>query len=261
MYVDAHCHLADLRITDAEREKIIRESLNKKISIFLQAGVDPEDWKRQENLQKQFPENILTSFGLHPYYVAAHTHEQCEEAMDILAQKMNQAQSPMAIGETGLDFREQFIGHEEKQITFFENQIALAKISHRPLILHVVRAHEEALQILRTWDPPSRGGMVHAFNSSAEVAQKYLDLGFLISIGGAITYEKNQKLKKAVRSLDLVNILLESDSPDQPPQGWQGNNNPTSLWLIAAEIAKIKDISPLKVLEQATLNFKRLFRV
>ena len=185
--------------------------------------------------------------------------------MDLLAQKMNASggliAGPIAIGETGLDFREQFLEHEEQQITFFENQIALAKIAHKPLILHVVRAHEEALKILRTWEPPSRGGMAHAFNSSVEIAQKYLDLGFLISIGGAITYEKNQKLRNTVRSLSLDNFLLESDSPDQPPQGWQGSNTPCSLWLVAAEIAKIKDISPDKVLEQATLNFKRLFRV
>jgi len=276
MYVDAHCHLADLRISDTDREKIIREALDKKISLFLQAGIDPQDWQRQQDLQKKFPENILISFGLHPYFVAAHTRDECEEALDLLAQKINVAaakgpntqHAPIAVGEVGLDFREQFVeptGHllepREQQITFFENQIALAKVAHKPMILHVVKAHEEALKILKIWDPPERGGMVHAFNSSSEIAKKYLDLGFLISIGGAVTYDKNKKLKNTVSELDLESILLESDSPDQPPQDWPGQNSPASLWLVATEIAKIKDISPLKVLEQATLNFKSLFRV
>lgn len=263
MYIDAHSHWADSRYSESEISVLLEQCLQKKITLFLQGGVDPTDWERQEQLKSRYPDHFLLSFGLHPYFIAQNDLAVCEEAMDTLAQKVFLC---TALGETGLDFRDKYLGAEadvqkEKQLTFFENHIALSKMTMKPLVLHIVQAHAEALHVLKTWDPPSCGGMVHAFNGSYEVAAEYVKLGFYISIGGAVTFAKNQKLKEAVRRLPMDQLLLESDSPDQAPFGWTGLNDSTSLLKIAEEIAIIKGLSTEKVLETTSSNFKRLFKL
>jgi TatD DNase family protein len=263
MYIDSHSHFADPRFSDSEIEKILENCREQKINLFLQGGINPTDWNRQLELKNKFPESFLLAFGLHPYFISENDRALCDAAMDELATRTHEC---IALGETGLDFREKYLGEDiesqkEKQITFFENHIALAKLTNLPIVMHVVQAHDEALRILKIWDPPQRGGFLHAFNGSFEVASEYIKMNFLISVGGAVTFEKNRKLREAVLKIPLENLLLESDSPDQAPIGWVGLNNSTSLWQIANEIAKIKEISPLKVLETTTSNFKRLFKM
>ncbi len=263
MYVDAHSHWADPRILDSEIPELLKKSAQHNISIFLQGGINPNDWQKQIDLKNKFPNHFLLSFGLHPYFIAENETDVCESAMDELATQTHQC---IALGETGLDFRDKYLtGDEEtqkeKQITFFENHIALSKVTNKPLVMHVVHAHAEAIHILKTWDPPKCGGFVHAFNGSFEIASEYLKMNFLISVGGALTYEKNSKLRTAVKNIPLSQLLIESDSPDQAPSGWRGLNDSSSLWQIADEIAKIKEISPEFALETTTSNFKRLFKM
>lgn len=263
MYIDAHSHWADSRFSDLDISGNLKKSFKKNITQFMQGGVSPTDWDRQLALKKKYPESFHLCFGLHPYFIAENNIEDCESAMDQLAQR---TQDCSGIGETGLDFREKYLAgdietQKEKQITFFENHIALSKVTNKPLVLHIVRAHDEAIRILKIWGPPSCGGFIHAFNGSFEVASEYLKMNFSISIGGAATFEKNSKLRDSVLRLPMDRLLLESDSPDQAPLGWQGLNDSASLIQIATEIAKIKGISPIEVLETTTSNFKRLFKM
>jgi TatD DNase family protein len=263
MYIDAHSHWADPRILRSEIPRLLKKSLDKNISVYLQGGINPLDWQKQIELKNTYPNRFLLSFGLHPYFIAENDIEVCESAMDQLAQMTGQC---VGLGETGLDFRDKYIlGNEEsqreKQITFFENHIALSKMIKKPLILHIVQAHAEAMNILKTWDPPDSGGFVHAFNGSFETAAEYMKMNFLISVGGAVTHVKNSKLRQAVKEIPLEQLLLESDSPDQPPAEWNGLNDSSSLWQIANEIATIKEINPQDVLETTTSNFKRLFKL
>ena len=125
----------------------------------------------------------------------------------------------------------------------------------------MVKAHEDALKILKLWDAHQVGGMVHAFNSSFEIAKKYMDLGFMISVGGAVTYPKNKNLIDAVKKIPLEKLLIESDAPDQPPLGHgQEQNSSLSVLQVAARIAEIKGIGVEVVARQTTENFKTLFR-
>lgn len=247
-----------------QNEIIMQTMLVEKITTFMEAGVNPEGWIRQIELQKKYPENFKIALGLHPYYVAENEIQKCEEALDELSHIINFA---AAIGETGLDFRDQYVTKTEEddlvdqQILFFENQIQLAIQCHKPLVLHVVKAHEEALKILKLWDAHQVGGMVHAFNNSFETAKKYMDLGFMISVGGAITYPKNKNLIEAVKKIPLEKLLIESDAPDQPPLGHgQVQNSSLSVLKVAAVVAEIKGIPIEMVAQQTTENFKTLFR-
>ncbi len=260
-YVDAHSHWADLRTNpdDLSVKNKLQSCLDKNIDFFLQGGVNPEDWARQISIKKMYPENFGLCFGLHPYFVSDHTPEECEVALDQLTLVLPQA---MALGETGLDFRPHIMKEAQGlQIEMFENQIELAKAFQKPLVLHLVQAHDKAIQIFDLWGVPLRTGLVHSFNASFETAKKYIDKGFLISVGGAVTFEKNSKLHDCIKKLPLEHLLLESDSPDQAPAGWEGLNESTSIYKVAEKIALIRNLSPFEVLEVNTSNFKRLFRL
>jgi TatD DNase family protein len=260
-FIDSHSHWTDLR-WGLQAEGLVQqlnECTGKNIDFFLLGGVDPGEWDRQIELKKKFPENFGLCFGLHPYFVSDHGFEECEFALDELADMLTPA---MALGEAGLDFRPHIMKDSQtRQIEFFENQIELAKAFQKPMVLHIVQAHEKALQIFHLWDAPERGGFLHAFNGSYETAKNFIDKGFLISVGGAVTFEKNRKLQDCVKKLPMEYLLLETDSPDQAPEGWQGPNNPTSLYTVAEKVGLIRNISAFDVLEVSSSNFKRLFRL
>jgi TatD DNase family protein len=260
-YVDAHSHWADIRMDQSDKglEICIRQCAEKGIDFFLQGGVNPEEWARQIHIQKKYPENFGLCFGLHPYFVSDHTVEDCELALDQLTSLLPLA---MALGEAGLDFRPHIMKESELlQIEMFENQIELAKAFQKPMVLHIVQAHDKAIQIFNLWDVPERLGLVHAFSGSYDTAKKYIDKGFLISVGGAVTLEKNSKLQDCIKKIPMEYLLIESDSPDQPPEGWSGPNNSTSIYKVAEKIGLIRNISVFDVLEVNTSNFKRLFRL
>ncbi len=270
MYTDAHTHWTDLRMTQFDHIKTDQMQIMaaENITTFMEAGVNPEGWLRQIELQKKYPENFKLALGLHPYFVAENEITVCEDALDQLSHIVHLASG---IGETGLDFRDQYTKKIEeddlvdKQILFFENQIQLAIQCHKPLVLHVVKAHEDALKILKLWDANQVGGMVHAYNSSYDIAKKYMDLGFLISVGGAMTYPKNKNLIEAVKKIPLEKMLIESDAPDQAPQDWlnddgTSHNSSLSVLKVAKVLAEIKGVGVEVVARQTTENFKTLFR-
>ncbi len=262
-HIDAHSHWSDPRLfTRADFPELLQRSLDKKIDFFLLGGINPLEWENQFALKKMYPANFGLCLGLHPYFIAASEDvEVCEQALDLLVQKLPDA---MAIGETGLDFRPHIMKNSELlQIEMFENQIEIAKAFLKPMVLHIVQAHEKAIRIFDVWQAPERGGFVHAFTGSFETARKYIDHGFLISVGGAVTYEKNSKLQDCIKKLPLEYLLIESDSPDQAPLNWQEGqaNDSSSLFQIAEKIGNLRNLSAFDILEITNSNFKRLFRL
>ncbi|MEQ1722963.1 MAG: TatD family hydrolase, partial [Pseudobdellovibrio sp.] len=202
-FIDAHSHWADSRFAEdpTHIERMLKACLDKNIDFFLQGGVNPEEWLRQISLKAKYPAHIGLCFGLHPYFVAANEVEVCEAALDQLTHLLDQS---MALGEAGLDFRPHIMKDSELlQIEMFENQIELAKVFRKPMVLHIVQAHEKASQIFDIWGAPEHRGFLHAFNSSFETAKKFIDKGFLISVGGEVTFDKNSKLRDCIKKLPL----------------------------------------------------------
>lgn len=258
-WVDAHGHLADERWL-GQQEALVKSAGQLGISFFMQGGYGPEDWQRQQELSWRFPQQIGLCFGLHPYWVAEHSREECEAGLDLLAQKIGPA---LALGELGLDFRPHIVkDHHDLQIAIFEQQLELASVAQKPVVLHLVQAHEESLRIFDLWGLPSQKGMVHSFNGSWGKAQDFIRRGLCLSIGGPVCYPENKKLHQAVKELPLEYLLIESDSPDQPPPAFKGHlNPPESIWEVAKMIAKIKSLDPIEILDITRGNFRRLFGV
>jgi len=269
-FVDCHCHLTDSRWEESLFKKI-SEAQDFGIDFFMQGGIDLSEWQRQVELEKEFPLQIGFCFGLHPCQIVSLDSTECNGQLDHLARWVPQA---LALGELGLDFRSAYGGESsgirDLQMDIFSQQLEIARWSHKPVILHIVHAHPEALGVLDLYFPwearsmefPREQGMIHSFNGGWELAQEYLRRGFLISVGAAILYSKNRKLYQTLQNLPLEKLLIESDAPDQPPPKLQGKlNNSLTVIDVAEAIGHIRGLTTKEVLTIVATNFKRLMKL
>jgi TatD DNase family protein len=254
--IDSHCHLTNAKFKEKLFE-IIRDAGLHQVDTFLQASYSPEDWDIQIELCKKF-RGILPVLGLHPEWVAGSSEAEVEIALDKLAKVLKHA---YAIGEVGIDLREKFEPSFNLQMEACEKQFELAKIANLPLVCHVVRAHNEFLNFLEFFEIPAAGGFIHSFNGTWELAKNYIDKGFLISISGSVSYEKNKKLREAVKKIPLDFLLIETDSPDQVPMGWGTElYSPKGIWEVAKFLSELRAESPEFLLNQSRKNLLKLIR-
>ena len=255
-YIDAHSHLADSRF-DADRDAVVRRAISAGVGRFIQGGVDPDDWRKQLALRAQCP-GVIPCFGMHPWWVAQAAESQCEAAWELLVQMGSQS---VGIGELGLDYLPCWDSStHDRQRRWFIRQLELAINKDKPLVLHIVRAHDDALRILGEHGVPRRGGIVHAFSGSWELAQRYLSLGLHLSVGGPLVRASARKLARAVTCCPPERLLLESDAPDQPPPQFHGRlNEPASITFVAETVAALKGLDAEQVLRQSTANSVLLF--
>lgn len=177
MYSDAHCHLTKSEILPFI-EEIFRSASKGDVTQFGIGGYDLSDWQRQIALPVPPYIQIVKSFGIHPWVVAAQSEDEVESMWKSLKELSPQCQ---AIGETGLDFfRDK--ARSQYAMEVFRRHVTLSKELSKPLVLHIVRAHEDALSVIKELKP-SQGGIVHAFHSHREIAKKYVDAGFTLSFG------------------------------------------------------------------------------
>lgn len=255
-FIDAHCHLADPRISDSEESlhQILARSQAAGVTRWIQGGVDPADWDRQEQLSLRFPGQVIPCFGLHPWWVARQPETEIKAGLHQLKKRATNA---LGIGELGLDFY--FAAENAKQLYAFENQLKLACQLNKPIILHIVKAHEPALALLKQVGVPKAGGLVHSFSGSPEIARRYLELGLTLSISGVIARKGFESLKRAVVKIPPQSLVVETDSPDQTPEPLQKHNEPANLVRIAEAIANLRDESATELLERSTENLEKIF--
>ncbi len=263
-WIDAHCHLADPRL-DACRDSWLQDAQAAGIGEFIQGGVGPDDWDRQAALLRRppgSPGRFHPVYGLHPVWVAEHGREAAEAALQALAGRLR-AGRPTGLGEVGLDHRARIdASTHELQREFFERQLALPEGRDLPLVLHVVRAHEPALKVLEAArSHRTLGGIVHAYTGGWELARRYLDLGFSISVGGKLCFSTGfEKIRRAVVRIPADRLVLETDCPDQPPPAYEDRlNEPRSLLEVARTAAGLRGEKPEELLERSRDNLRRIF--
>jgi TatD DNase family protein len=162
-----------------------------------------------------------------------------------------------AIGECGLDATIAIPMDYQEQI--LRAHIRLAIACNKPLILHHRQSHNSLIRILK--QEKFRGqGVVHAFSGSYQIAQTYIDLGFALGVGGTITYSRAKKTRNTIAAINIQHLLLETDAPDMPIEGFQGMpNTPERLLLIAQALAQLKQIPVDEIVAQTTINYQRIF--
>jgi TatD DNase family protein len=256
MIWDSHCHLSDARIFET-LSPILKRAQSAGLVGFLLGGTDPEEWQRQRTLRSRHPEfQWKLSFGLHPWWVARQTTEALTQAFKQLEQELPEAD---ALGELGLDHSNKLpLETHALQHQAFELQLDLAQKLGKPIVLHIVRAHAETLDILKKNRPQPGRTMVHSYSGSREQVHEYLALGCFLSISGAVTRPRFETLRQAVLDIPLDRILIETDCPDQPIEG-QTQSEPAHLQEIARVLGELRGEDAEEILKASSRNLLRLF--
>ncbi|WP_415882464.1 TatD family hydrolase [Neptuniibacter sp. QD34_54] len=252
-FIDSHCHL-DFSEFDLSRKEILLQARIAGVSDIVVPSVIADRWQDLLSLVKS-DHNLHAALGLHPCFMEKHTPADLEILETLLA-----TEQVCAVGEIGLDL---FIpeANLDQQLLYLNEQLALAKKFNLPVLLHVRKAHDQMLKQLRLIQL-ERGGIVHAFSGSEQQARQYLDLGFKLGIGGTVTYERAKKIRRLVQELPLESFVLETDAPDMPLAGHQGEVNlPANVAKVAEVIAELRQIAVEEVAAITTQQSKNLLRL
>ncbi len=250
--IDTHCHL-DFEVFDTDREQVLEEALNVGLIGIVVPGTHQLGWQNLLSVCTAH-EVLYPAIGLHPMFLEQHQ----ESNLGLLEQTIEQTR-PVAIGEIGLDARDSELDMD-KQLFYFEQQLDIAQEKKLPVILHILKAHDRALRLLR--NNPVCGGTVHAFNGSLQQARQYIELGFKLGFGGMLTYERSSKLHKLAAELPLESIVLETDAPDMTVfQHQYERNSPVYLSYCLQALAEVRNEAADIIAEQTTLNAKSVFNI
>ncbi len=258
MLYDAHCHL-DFPVFDADREEVLQRAKLAGVTTLILAATTAATWPRLLNLVETFTSTspqLYACLGLHPLFIDQHQPE------DLIQLKEQLLTSPkvIALGEIGIDLHSpELQAQAAKQWQFFDAQLKLAKELNLPVVIHVRQAMDLVIQGLRRLQLP-QGGLLHAFSGSQQQAEQLVELGFKLGLGGGITYPRANKLRNVAKNLPLSAFLLETDSPDMPLNGFQGQRNePARVALVAKTLAEVRETTAKALIPSLHSNLLQTF--
>ena len=247
MYIDTHCHLSREDYDDID--KVIEENKNANIDKIVVSGCSRESIEEVMDLKDRY-DMVYVTIGYHPEYADTVTESDLDYLKSLLGEK-----KVVGIGEIGLDYH-YTKENKDKQIWLFEEQLKIADAFNLPVVIHSRDATMDTINILKKYKVK---GIIHCFSGSLETANIYISMGFLLGIGGVVTF-KNSKLKDVVKEVPLESIVLETDSPYLAPVPFRGKINSSKyLEFIANFIADIKNISLEELAEITSKNASSLF--
>ncbi len=254
--IDTHTHLY-AREFDADRDAMIRRALDAGVERLMLPAIDAEYHEPMLALCAAWPGVCLPMMGLHPTSVK----ENFREELDLVAKYLARPDLKFyAIGEVGIDLYWDKT-HEAEQREAFDFQIGLALQYDLPLVIHTRNSMDIALEKVEARNEPRLRGIFHCFSGNIRQAERAVALGFLLGIGGVVTY-KNSGLQQVVGHIGLEHLVLETDAPWLPPVPHRGERNePAYIPLIAEKIAFIKNCAPERVMEVTTASAKQIFQL
>ncbi len=254
--VDSHCHLDCLKLKDWENglDGALADAQRLGVGHFLCVSITLEKYPRMLALV-QDKANVSVSVGVHPN--EQNKHEPSVEELVALATASDKV---VAIGETGLDYYRSE-GDLEWQRERLRTHIAAAKQTGKPLIIHNRESSEDTLKILHQEGAGEVGGVMHCFVETWEIAKRAMDLNFLISISGIVTFKTAAELQEVAKKLPLDRMLVETDSPYLAPVPFRGKvNQPGYVRYVAEHIAALRGTDVQTIARRTTENFFRLFK-
>ena len=258
MYFETHCHLNDKQFNE-DLNICIENALSNGCVGFNIVGWDLESSKRALEIASANQEMIV-SVGLHPSNCLEAPKDELANIVELIGADTDK--KIKAIGEIGLDYYwDKDEEHHRIQRQFFEKQIQLANIFDLPIVVHSRDALMDTYEVLRE-NPVRRRGVIHCFSGSPEMAGLFVHLGYLIGIGGVVTFKNSKTIKDVVEEIPLQYLVVETDSPYLTPEPNRGKRNePSYIPNIIEEIARIKGISTKEVEEVTTENARLLFNM
>jgi TatD DNase family protein len=248
--VDSHCHL-DAREFDSDREAVVARARAAGVATQVIPGITLAGFDGLRRLCSETP-GLHPAWGLHPLFLAEHAPAHLEALRDWL-----ERERPVAVGECGLDFFVEGLDRDLQQ-DYFLRQLELAREFDLPVIIHARRAVDAVIKAIR--DIGGLRGVVHSFSGSAEQAARLFGLGFHLGIGGPVTYPRARRLRSVVAAMPAEWLLLETDAPDQPLQGHQGERNePARLADVLQVVASLRGEEAATLAAATTRNAQALF--
>jgi TatD DNase family protein len=250
--IDTHCHL-DVAAFDADRAEVLARAAAAGVTGILVPAIRPRTWPALATLASG---PVRVALGIHPQIVP-------ELAPDELADKLIDADAiaravvdagACAVGECGLDGG---TAARELQEQLLRAHVRAARAVNRPLVIHVLRAHDAAPRILREERAHEVGGVLHSYSGGADLVPVYRDLGMCFSFAGPVTYPNARKPLEAARAVPDELLLAETDAPDQSPRG--GRNEPAYVADVIAALAAARGVPALAIAALTTANARRLF--
>ncbi len=252
--IDTHTHLY-LKDFEHDIDNVIQRANDENVEKLYLPAIDSSESDALLALEKRFPGKVFAMTGLHPCSVK----ENFKEELELVSQQLSQ-RSFAAIGETGLDFYWDTT-FTKQQYESLHRHAEWALQYKRPLVLHTRNAMQETIDVVKSYSGKNLFGIFHCFSGSLQNAKDIIDLGFLLGIGGVLTY-KNSGLAEVIKEIDLKHLVLETDAPYLTPVPFRGKRNESSyLKYIADKLAEIKNISAEEVALQTTQNANEVFSV
>lgn len=248
--IDSHCHL-DFPAFDHNRDELVNACIKAGFTMLVNPAVDMNNWQKVEQIAARYS-IVYPAYGLHPMFLDQHQ----DVHLDALEAQLS-SKPCVAVGEIGLDYFDPSLCKTRQQF-LFEAQIVLAEKANLPVILHVRKAHDEALSTIKRLGF-SQGGIVHAFSGSEQQAHKWIDNGFILGFGGTMTYDRAKKVRHLAKTLPLQSMVLETDAPDMPPAFIEkGQNSPIYLVQIAQILAEIRNRPVDEIRQVCSDNTRRI---
>ena len=265
MIFDTHAHYDDARF-DEDRDELLLSMKDRGIGHIINVGAEMNGCRNTVSLVAKYP-FLFGAVGVHPDG-APDFDEECLNELRELAKK----ERIIAIGEIGLDYayldeltEEEAERTKEIQKKCFSMQLALARELRYPVFIHSRDAAADTMEMMREHtelakkDGSFRGGIIHCYAYSPEMAEEYVKMGYLLGIGGVVTFKNAKKLPEVVERIPLEALVLETDSPYLAPVPHRGErNDSTMLYLVAAKIAELKGITAEEVIAVTKANAMRL---
>lgn len=258
MLIDSHAHI-DLPEFNKDRDQVLERARRRGVAAVINVGLDAESSRQALAMAKKY-DDIFVAVGFHPHEAS----KMKEGDLDSLAELTEDARV-VAIGEIGLDFYRN-LSPREAQLEAFKKQLELAVELKLPVVVHCRQAHREVYDILSDWvkanPADNRRGVIHCFSGDIDMARRYIELGFYISLAGSVTYPSAGELVGVAREVPLERLLLETDAPFLAPQARRGKRNEPAYMVHTAEkVAEIRGAPVAAVAEAATSNTIELFRL
>lgn len=248
MFIDTHCHISDTK--GVTPDLYIKNAKEVEVELLIASFCEKEDILLSTKFVEKY-KNLYACCGYHPEFA----DKIVEKDFEILEELIQNHPKIVAIGEIGLDYYWNK-DNKEKQREVFRRQLEIAERLDVPVVIHSRDSIGETYEILSEYKVR---GVIHCFNGSIEMAKKFINLGFLLGIGGVVTF-KNSKLYQVLEEIPLTSIVLETDSPYLSPVPNRGKVNESSnIPFIAEKISEIKQISVESVAKITTINAIKLF--
>jgi TatD DNase family protein len=260
IFVDSHCHV-DSAEFDRDREEVLSRAEANGVKMMLVVGTgEPQsgNFERAVSLSEKH-ENIFAAVGVHPHDAKTFDHEAETQLINLA----RSSKKVVAWGEIGLDF---YYEHSPKDVQedVFRKQIRIAKKLDLPIIIHSREADAETVNILteECSGKVFRGGVMHCFGGTASMAESLMDIGFMISFAGNVTFKKAENLRDAARVVPLDKLLIETDCPYLAPVPFRGKRNEPGFVVETAKyLAEFYGVKLEELANQTTKNFIDFFKI